>query len=136
MWERSRSIFRHNLSTCKRTDVYHWYRLINEITDCILITSIIVIKRINIFCSKITVLLFFQLGTPVHEIGHMLGFWHEHQRHDRNSHVDILYENIQAGAESNFNILSAFTGDTKGLPYDFSSVMHYTGKVGENQSLF
>ncbi|WP_378185367.1 M12 family metallopeptidase [Aquimarina sp. W85] len=38
----------------------------------------------------------------IHEIGHTLGYIHEQTRSDRDDHVRILFENIQAGAESQF----------------------------------
>ncbi len=33
----------------------------------------------------------------VHELGHVVGFWHEHTRPDRDQFVDIYYKNIQQG---------------------------------------
>ena len=35
--------------------------------------------------------------TVMHELLHALGFWHEQSRPDRNQHVEILWENIEAG---------------------------------------
>lgn len=64
----------------------------------------------------------------VHELLHALGFWHEHQRHDRNTFVRIndgtggTTNCIQQGAEHNFTIRP--TAQTL-TPYDYQSVMHY-----------
>lgn len=67
----------------------------------------------------------FTFGTSLHELLHVLGFAHEHQRPDRDEHVDILWKNIKAGKESNFMIKSWDDFQDLGLPYDFSSIMHY-----------
>lgn len=38
-----------------------------------------------------------KFGIVVHELGHVIGFWHEHTRLDRDQHVDIFYKSIQQG---------------------------------------
>lgn len=60
----------------------------------------------------------------LHELGHCLGYWHEQSRPDRNAYVQIHEPNIEPGQEHNFAIEPYAT--TYG-PYDFDSVMHYTG---------
>lgn len=62
------------------------------------------------------------LRTIVHEIGHILGFWHEHTRRDRDDYVRILYRNIDPLFIDNFDI--QLKGETN-TPYDFYSIMHY-----------
>ncbi|KAK1159710.1 high choriolytic enzyme 1-like [Acipenser oxyrinchus oxyrinchus] len=57
-----------------------------------------------------------------HEFLHALGFNHEQTRSDRDSYVNILYENIQRGMEYNFNRVNT---NNLGTPYDYDSVMHY-----------
>jgi hypothetical protein len=59
--------------------------------------------------------------TIIHELGHVLGFHHEHQRSDRDSYVTIDLGNVAANARFAFD---KYTFPAVG-PYDFGSVMHY-----------
>ncbi|RWS10861.1 tolloid-like protein 1 [Dinothrombium tinctorium] len=66
-----------------------------------------------------------KFGIVVHELGHVVGFWHEHTRPDRDNHVSIVTANIMTGQEYNFNKLSEDEVNSLGLSYDFDSIMHY-----------
>ncbi|MEK6373089.1 MAG: M12 family metallopeptidase [Acidobacteriota bacterium] len=63
------------------------------------------------------------MGSTIHEIGHVVGLWHEQSRQDRDSFVRINFANIQSGLEHNFN-QHISDGDDIGA-YDYGSIMHY-----------
>uniref|UniRef100_A0A670ZEH4 Metalloendopeptidase n=1 Tax=Pseudonaja textilis TaxID=8673 RepID=A0A670ZEH4_PSETE len=66
-----------------------------------------------------------KFGIVVHELGHVIGFWHEHTRPDRDAHVSIFRENIQPGQEYNFLKMEPEEVESLGETYDFDSIMHY-----------
>ncbi|XP_041032015.1 tolloid-like protein 2 [Carcharodon carcharias] len=66
-----------------------------------------------------------KFGIVVHELGHVIGFWHEHTRPDRDAHVSIIRENIQPGQEYNFLKMEPAEVNSLGETYDFDSIMHY-----------
>uniref|UniRef100_A0A336KAV7 Metalloendopeptidase n=1 Tax=Culicoides sonorensis TaxID=179676 RepID=A0A336KAV7_CULSO len=68
-------------------------------------------------------------GTALHEIAHALGIFHEQNRADRDNHVRVRFENIQNGLEANFDKARPGTTNTYGVPYDYGSVMHYSGNA-------
>ncbi|XP_076990833.1 astacin-like metalloendopeptidase [Tamandua tetradactyla] len=61
-------------------------------------------------------------GIALHELMHVLGFWHEHARADRDRYIRVDWREILPGFEINFiksrssNMLA---------PYDYASVLHY-----------
>jgi hypothetical protein len=62
-------------------------------------------------------------GVVIHEMGHVVGIWHEQSRHDRDSFVEILWDNIEGSKKNNFD-KHVEAGIAIG-PYDFGSIMHY-----------
>ncbi|XP_061711471.1 bone morphogenetic protein 1 [Cydia pomonella] len=66
-----------------------------------------------------------KFGIVVHELGHVVGFWHEHTRPDRDRHVQIIRDNIMMGQEYNFNKLTEEEVNSLGQTYDYDSIMHY-----------
>ncbi|HTT42678.1 MAG TPA: M12 family metallopeptidase [Steroidobacteraceae bacterium] len=63
------------------------------------------------------------VGTLLHEMGHVIGLWHEHSRPDRDTYVSVNYGNVIKGSWGNFLIA---TDDQQTLvPYDYASVMQY-----------
>ncbi|XP_026121721.1 meprin A subunit beta-like [Carassius auratus] len=68
------------------------------------------------------------LGTVEHEFLHALGFWHEQSRSDRDDYVTIMWDQIEEGHKHNFNLHNETESSSLGVPYDYSSVMHYSKK--------
>ena len=63
------------------------------------------------------------VGTILHEMGHVIGLWHEHERSDRNTYVTVNYNNVIKGSWSNFELLG---DNAQNLTlYDYASVMEY-----------
>ncbi|KAL7642088.1 UNVERIFIED_CONTAM: hypothetical protein RMT77_007962 [Armadillidium vulgare] len=66
-------------------------------------------------------------GSVQHEFLHALGFFHEQARPTRDSYVTIKWENIDEGNKMNFEKARSENVYAFGEPYDFESVMHYSG---------
>ncbi|XP_016981397.1 hatching enzyme 1.2-like [Drosophila rhopaloa] len=65
-------------------------------------------------------------GTPIHELMHALGFFHEQNRHERDSYVRVMSDNIKPEMMVNFEKSSSRTESGFGVEYDYGSVMHYS----------
>ncbi|CAF4231661.1 unnamed protein product [Rotaria sordida] len=70
-----------------------------------------------------------------HELLHILGFFHEQSRPDRDEYVSILWQNIIKGTENNFQKYSSADVDTLMISYDYGSVMHYEADAFSSNGL-
>ncbi|CAH1794910.1 unnamed protein product [Owenia fusiformis] len=63
-------------------------------------------------------------GIPAHELMHVLGFWHEHNRRDRDYYVRINRNNIKRSKQAQYD--KEYESVIQNLtPYDYYSIMHY-----------
>jgi hypothetical protein len=62
---------------------------------------------------------------PAHELGHVLGFHHEHQRWDRDQHVTIRYDHIKEGRQHDYDWIPKTNWIATSTSYDYRSIMHY-----------
>ncbi|XP_077348744.1 meprin A subunit beta-like [Lithobates pipiens] len=69
-----------------------------------------------------------KVETVQHELLHVLGFYHEQSRSDRNDYITIAWANIQSGKLSNFNLYDSSKSTFLDVPYDYTSLMHYGKK--------
>jgi peptidoglycan hydrolase-like protein with peptidoglycan-binding domain len=70
-------------------------------------------------------------GVVIHEMGHVAGLRHEHQRSDRDSFVTIHWDKVSPSRRCGF-VISPVDPNCKSVPpcvsdgpYDFASTMHY-----------
>jgi Astacin (Peptidase family M12A) len=56
---------------------------------------------------------------------HAVGFDHMHCASDRDNYVRINLDNVEPAAQHNFDKVSITDYSQFGVPYDFTSVMHY-----------
>ncbi|GAB0101015.1 hypothetical protein DMENIID0001_171320 [Sergentomyia squamirostris] len=64
-------------------------------------------------------------GTIVHEMLHILGFFHAHAAPNRDQFIDIKWKNLNRTFNDNFKKLSKTDSTMLDLPYDYDSILHY-----------
>ncbi|CAD5213403.1 unnamed protein product [Bursaphelenchus okinawaensis] len=69
-------------------------------------------------------------ATIIHELMHVIGFIHEHQRDDRDQFVKINWKNVIDGANADFDKISSQGLSNYGEGYDYFSIMHYESTEG------
>lgn len=66
-----------------------------------------------------------ELGLILHELFHVVGLWHEHQRWDRHRYIRIHHRNALPGTQIQLIKAPRDKVTRYGVPYDYRSVMHY-----------
>uniref|UniRef100_A0AAF5D367 Metalloendopeptidase n=1 Tax=Strongyloides stercoralis TaxID=6248 RepID=A0AAF5D367_STRER len=74
-----------------------------------------------------------RVGFAVHEILHALGFFHEHQRSDREKYIEVNFDNIPEKYHSQFEMARLFQKETYGIKYDYGSMLHYEREAGHKE---
>lgn len=64
-------------------------------------------------------------GIVIHEIGHAIGWIHEHMRPDRDDYIKVNFEVIPTKWRRNFLKYSNIAINTHNITYDYNSIMHY-----------
>ena len=68
-------------------------------------------------------------GNGMHELGHVLGFFHEHQRPDRNDYITLNPDGIDYDrAKESFKRQGEYINSLE-VEYDYASIMHYSKKA-------
>ena len=70
----------------------------------------------------------------LHMIGHSLGLWHEHNRPDRDQFVEVRWNEIRAGQSNFFRKIPDNQANSRNIPYDYLSIMHYGKSVSPNNT--
>jgi hypothetical protein len=71
----------------------------------------------------------------IHELGHVLGLTHEHQRRDRDLFVSIPREFLDTAGEraGDYAIAEEWPFPEGAFPYDYDSIMHYGSNIDSNR---
>lgn len=72
------------------------------------------------------------VGLVLHEFGHAIGYFHEHNRPDRDDVVNVMWDNIQYGFKDAFYKYTFDEADVQGFKYDLTSIMHYENTAFTN----
>lgn len=71
----------------------------------------------------------FRTGSILHELMHVLGFYHQQSDPQRDDYIEILYDNIIPGKEFNFEKYNSDFVTDFDQGYDYESCMHYSSKA-------
>ena len=73
-----------------------------------------------------------KVGSIAHELGHVVGLFHEHIRSDRDQFIEMHFDNIKSNRISDYTQLTT-TFTYSSTPYDLGSIMHYAPINGDSK---
>jgi Astacin (Peptidase family M12A) len=76
----------------------------------------------------------YAVGTFMHEILHKIGFLHEHNRSDRDTHITVHFNNITTKWKKQYQRIPN-PKNTLLSNYDYESIMHYSSTGGNGMSV-
>ncbi|CAD6234720.1 GSCOCG00002067001-RA-CDS [Cotesia congregata] len=88
---------------------------------CYLKTNIKIYINLHDYC--------FEKSTILHELGHAIGFLHEHNRPDRDKFIQVQYYHIHEKSLPQYIKYPNHGVTTLGTSYDYYSVMHYVKNI-------
>lgn len=65
------------------------------------------------------------LGSAIHELGHVIGFYHEMARPDRDQEINLHFNLMSDSEATQYDIMPNPMPGFYGQPYDLGSIMHY-----------
>lgn len=71
-------------------------------------------------------------GRTIHELMHVLGFYHQHSASNRDNYVEVLWANVLKSKEYNFLRYNDTDVTDFGVPYDYNSILHYPAEAASS----
>ncbi len=75
------------------------------------------------------------VGVILHELGHAIGMEHEHQRSDRDDHININFNNLRPEFRTFFNTKDSYVNRIAS-GFDHLSIMNYASKITDPKFVF
>ena len=64
-------------------------------------------------------------GSAIHELGHVIGFYHEMSRTDRDQEINVYFDMMSVSDAAQYDVMPNPMPGYYGQPYDLGSIMHY-----------
>lgn len=71
-------------------------------------------------------------GRVLHELMHVVGFYHQHSASNRDNYVQVLWDNVLKSKLYNFLRHNESDVTDLGVPYDYNSILHYPIDAASN----